>query len=66
MIRAKDAFAYLRNSPHQFTISELILHRKQVGTNPDLTEDQVDEDQPKKKKIAVIDDDGFEVVQKKK
>lgn len=34
-MRAKDALTYIKNTPNQFTNVELILHKKEVGTNPD-------------------------------
>ena len=63
MMRAKDAYTFMRNTPSQFTNFELIMHKKQIGTNQETT--PADENKPtkgKKKADRVVDDDGFTVV----
>jgi len=32
-MRAKDALAFIKNTPSQFTSIELILHKKEIGAN---------------------------------
>ena len=58
--RARDAWTYIRNTPNQFTNVELIQHKKEIGTNPDLTPlQQAELGDKKKKRERVIDDEGF-------
>mmetsp|Transcript_39173 Transcript_39173/g.37547 ORF Transcript_39173/g.37547 Transcript_39173/m.37547 type:complete len:238 (+) Transcript_39173:2155-2868(+) len=62
-MRAKDAYTFIKNTPNQFSNVDLIMHKKEVGTNNEsiISSDQA----PKKqKKEKVVDDDGFTVVNK--
>ena len=34
-MRAKDALTFIKNTPNQFTNVELIMHKKEIGVNPD-------------------------------
>ena len=65
-MRAKDALTFIKNTPNQFTNVDLILHKKEVGTNPDTPL----QDQAQKKKAAkeqdTVDDDGFQMVKRRK
>lgn len=68
-MRAKDALTYIRNTPNQFTNVELIMHKKEVGINMDSTPSQegaLGEKKRTEKLKAVVDDDGFTTVIKKK
>ena len=62
--RAKDAFTFLRNSAHQFNNNEMVVHKKEIGTNSSLVTEEEDGDKPKRSRAAVFDDEGFEVVKK--
>jgi hypothetical protein len=42
-----------------------VIHKKQIGTREDA-EEELEEFISKKKKVTTFDDDGFEIVQKKK
>ena len=59
-MRAKDALTYIKNTPNQFTNTELIQHKKEIGTNE--VAPVVEQIQKKPKKKKVVDDDGFNVV----
>ena len=64
--RAKDALTYIRNTPNQFTNVELVVHKKEIGTNSDMTPLQAQQmaqaaEKKKIKKEKVFDDEGFEM-----
>lgn len=52
----------MRNTAHQFNSNELVVHRKEIGTNSSLVDEDEDDDKPKR--ARVFDDEGFEVVKK--
>lgn len=56
----------MHNTPHQFSNIELVSHRKEIGTNPNLTGEDPEE-APKRKRAdrLQVDDDGFNVVVRK-
>lgn len=64
--RAKDALTYIRNTPNQFTNVELVVHKKEIGTNPDMTPLQAQQmaaaaEKKRVKREKVVDDEGFEM-----
>lgn len=68
-MRARDALAYFKNTSSQFTSVELINHKKEIGTNPDISTATVEETGKKKPMIKeknIIDDEGFTVIKKGK
>lgn len=64
-VRAKDAFLFMKNTPHDFHECELVSHRKQVGTNSELDEDEDNKPRQRRAERFEVDDDGFTVVTKK-
>lgn len=64
-MRAKDALTYIKNTPNQFTNVELIMHKKEIGTNQDApTQEQLEKKKPPREK-NVEGDDGFTVIKRK-
>ena len=64
--RAKDALTYIRNTPNQFTNVELAVHKKEIGTNSEMTPLQAQqmaqaEERKRAKKEKQFDDEGFEI-----
>lgn len=64
-IRAKDALTYIKNTPNQFTNVELIMHKKEIGTNPDAPSQEQIEKNKAKREENTIDEDGFTVVKRR-
>ncbi len=65
-MRAKDALTYIKNTPNQFTNVEMILHKKEIGTNADSTPVlQGDEKKRAPREQNQLDDDGFMVIKRK-
>ena len=65
--RGRDALTYIKNTPNQFTNVEMIVHKKEIGTNSETTPAQAAlqaqaVDKLKKKKERVVDDEGFEMI----
>lgn len=58
-MRAKDAYTYIKNTPNQFTNVELIMHKKEIGINPDEPIKEASGLLKRKKKETIIDEDGF-------
>jgi hypothetical protein len=39
--RARDAFTYIKNTPSQFSNVEMVVHKKEIGMESELTPAQV-------------------------
>lgn len=66
-MRAKDALTFIMNTPNQFTNVELILHKREIGTNQEPIKGEEKEEQKSKAKVRdEVDEDGFTIVKKKK
>ena len=57
---------YIRNTPNQFTNVELAVHKKEIGTNADMTPLQAQQmamaaEKKRAKKQKPLDEEGFEI-----
>ncbi len=64
--RARDAFTYIKNTPSQFSNVEMVVHKKEIGMESELTPAQVAQQaqmaEKKKKREKVLDEEGFEMI----
>lgn len=64
-MRAKDAITFIKNTPNQFTNVDMIMHKKEIGTNPDALASEMGEKKRAPKEQNFTDDDGFTVIKRK-
>jgi len=57
--RAKDALTFIQEQPNQFSNCEMVLHRKEIGTLGETTEENKEETGLKRKGKTRTDDDGW-------
>jgi len=65
-MRAKDALTFIKNTPNQFTSVDLILHKKEIGTNSDTPLQEQAQKKKASKEQEQVDEDGFQMVKRRK
>jgi hypothetical protein len=55
---------YVKNTPNQFTNVDMVVHKKEIGINSDMTPQQqaMMMEKKKPKRERVVDDEGFEMI----
>mmetsp|Transcript_15755 Transcript_15755/g.26591 ORF Transcript_15755/g.26591 Transcript_15755/m.26591 type:complete len:87 (-) Transcript_15755:38-298(-) len=77
LVRARDAFTYMRNTQHQFQDVQMVVHKQQEGEEGNANEKQADEEnksesldsddsdyeqKKRAKELKKLDVDGFQIV----